>query len=292
MSKRFSEESLRLRSQLEAEARSEAEIERGRRRLLESLDRRKPNRLWLLVPAMAVVLLILFLRPSPPIEGEDLVIVSGAECVQRSERSLSVACNAELWIGRNTEDLTFRRGRARFSVAERHEHHFQIAVSHGVIAVIGTRFMVEQRADGGRIDVEEGTVEFRWTDGSRDLLTKGASLEWPRPPAKVETSSTTPPRSEKKVAPKRGPKRPSSRELMQRLFQLKSQRRFDEAIELLSDGSRRLDFSEAQRERLSYELGVVLRQSGRADEACRHLHAHLLRFPSSPRKKEIADTCP
>ena len=83
----------------------------------------------------------------------------------------------------------------------------------------------------------------------------------------------------------------SSKELMQRLFQLKSQRRFDEAIDLLADGSKRRDFSEAQRERLSYELGIVLRQSGRTDEACRHFSSHLRRFPSTSRRKEIADTC-
>src|SRR5688572_8305437 len=170
MSRRFSEEVVRLREQLEV-SRSEAEIERGLRRL--HTGRPKPRRAWLLIPAVAILILIFFLRPN-----DELVILAGAECVARSGDAISAGpCGVELSIGPDANDLAFD-GRARFSVKKRNKRPFSIAVSHGRIIVIGTRFLVEQRRDRGRIDVEDGTVEFRWSDGSpSDRLNAGDSLE-------------------------------------------------------------------------------------------------------------------
>jgi hypothetical protein len=305
MSRRFDEEAKRLREQLESESLTPAELEQGWQRLRAP---RPPRRkLGVLAPAIAIaaIILLVILQPEPePISENGLVIASGEQCVHQDDSEmLVVPCSreVELSVGHDAKDLRLRRGRARFVVKKRPatKQPFTIAVSHGWIVVIGTRFTVEQERRAGRIEVEEGLVEFRWSDGSpSDRLPAGSSLAWPRrDEAQPATATTTPdasevatPKPKKKTKPVE--KQISAKELMARLFQLKSQRRFDEAIELLAEGSKRKDFSEAQRERLSYELGVVLRQSGRTEEACRHFSSHLRRFPNTSRRKEIADTCP
>lgn len=289
MSRRFEDAARRLRSELEVERRSEAELEAGRRRLLVALERRPERSLGLLLPAAAAAafLIAMLMLPRPKTEEPVLVIAAGAECVSRAENALEVepcATEVEIEVRAGAEDVALRRGRARFVVEKRPAASFTIAVSHGEIVVIGTRFLVEQHPQAGRVAVEEGIVEFRWFDGTPpQRLTTGDALEWPRPmPPELEEEPPPPPPTAKKPAP-----RMSANDLMRRLFQLKSQRRFDEAIDLLRDGSRRRDFTEVQRERLSFELGNVLRQSGRNRQACRHLAEHLARFPSAPRRAEI-----
>ncbi len=298
MSRRLDEGAARLRGQLEAGARSELEIEEGRRHLLAAVVAPPPKTRapWLIAAAaVAAAVLLLLLRPV----GQDeagLVVTAGEACVARSEASIRISPCAEavvLAAGVEAPDLRLEAGRARFVVAKRtpRRRPFMIAVSHGWIVVIGTRFTVEQNARAGRLDVEEGVVEFRWADGApSERLTAGASLEWPRPappappPPPVEPPAPPP---VTKTHIQRRPPAMTAHQLMRRLFQLESQRRFDEAIALLTEGSTRTDFTEVQRERLSFELSTVLRQAGDHERACRQMTEHLRRFPASPHKAEL-----
>jgi hypothetical protein len=293
VSKHFDEEARRLRTELEAEPFTPGELEQGWRRL--SSPPRPKRWLVLLAPAIAIaviVLLALMIEPEPEPTAEGLVIASGQECVHQTDHEmLIVPCSREVLfdVGTEAHDVKIRRGRARFSVKKRSTEPFTIAVSHGWIVVIGTRFTVEQSRRSGKIEVEEGVVEFRWNDGSpAERLPGGSSLEWPRAkPEQTVTPTVTAPPPPEPPAPPPKKKQISARDLMSRLFQLKSQRRYDDAIELLEQGRQRADFSEAQRERLSFELGTVLRQSGRTEDACKHLRDHLRKYPSASQKAEI-----
>lgn len=320
MTDRFDEEVRRLDEQLASQHRTAAEVEEGRRRLFEEIERaRPPRRSRLLAPAMALAgLAIAFLLLSRDVPPERVRIIEQATCVARAADEITVsgrcASAAEILIDRDrlvvepgaelrlrSRGVQLARGRTRFSIARREtlRDRFEVSVSHGVIVVIGTRFQVEQRAGGGRVDVEEGTVEFRWADGAPpEQVGAGASLAWPRPPAPPPPPvPIEPPEPGKEPTPearmpakrpkRRAPVRMSADALMKRLLRLRSQRRYDEAIDLLREGSHRGDFTKVQRERLSFELGNLLRQSGREKEACRHLERHLKRFPSTPRKAEL-----
>jgi hypothetical protein len=53
-----------------------------------------------------------------------------------------------------------------------------VRVSHGTIAVLGTRFTIEQSAHGGRVVLHEGRIRFD-AGGRSVVLLAGASLTWP-----------------------------------------------------------------------------------------------------------------
>jgi len=74
---------------------------------------------------------------------------------------------------------------------------------------------------------------------------------------------------------------------MQRLSQLRSQRRFREASELLRAAKDRDDFSPEQQERFSYELGLILADQLQDAGACALWREHLRRFPSGSRAGKV-----
>ena len=74
---------------------------------------------------------------------------------------------------------------------------------------------------------------------------------------------------------------------MQRLFRLRTQRRYDEAVSLLQAASHDPGLSAVQQERLSFELGNLFLQWKGEKEACAHWREHAKRFPDSPRREEV-----
>lgn len=65
-----------------------------------------------------------------------------------------------------------------------------VRVSHGMIAVIGTRFTIEQLEHGGRVLLHEGRIRFDAGDRSV-VLEPGSSLTWPL--AKLANTPPLPP---------------------------------------------------------------------------------------------------
>jgi len=92
------------------------------------------------------------------------------------------------------------------SVAKRKpgEAPASIAVSHGAIVVLGTRFRVEQHADGGQVWLDEGAITFVALDGQRRELRPGDSLRWP-----LSAAPEAPTRESMRPAP--APQPPSRR---------------------------------------------------------------------------------
>src|SRR5262249_29444562 len=76
-----------------------------------------------------------------------------------------------------------QQGQATFKVDKRPPGSapYRVLVSHGVIEVLGTRFLVTQREGNGEVRLDEGSVRFISTDGREVTLSPGATLAWPLP---------------------------------------------------------------------------------------------------------------
>jgi hypothetical protein len=197
-------------------------------------------------------------------------------------------------LERQPRALRLVRGQATFQVRSRSKTEFRVRTSAATIVVVGTAFTVEESNGRGSVSVTEGVVEVRWDDGDNERLSAGESRSWPRPQAQEPEPADEPDPEPALGVPPDGkvkPKGPDVRAIMERLFQLRSQRRYDEAARMLRKASRRRDLSKEQRERLSYEAGNVLRQAGVNDEACAHFRKHLKRFPESANRDDALSTC-
>ena len=223
----------------------------------------------------------------------------GKEC---GERDVQVAgddwrLHAGTEVARVENGARVVDGQVRFRVRPRTASQFRVQVSHGEVRVIGTVFTVEQRAGRGFVAVSEGVIEFVWTDGTRERVSAGQTLRWPRQPKPQEPPPRTSAAEESAKPAKADAGKPyagKSSELaaddmdqtMERLLQLRSQKRYAEAAALLEKtmGSRGL--SSAQAERLSYELGLAMEAGGKT--SCAHWKKHVKRFGSSRHAAALA----
>jgi transmembrane sensor len=200
-----------------------------------------------------------------------------------------------------------------------------VRVSHGTIAVLGTRFTIEQREQGGAVVLHEGRIRFDAGDRSV-VLVPGSSLTWPLEqvasadavvPQREATSPATAPQG---VAPHSdvptsdvAPRRPARVEVeaphvddasaqaraesgsepldvdhvITQVKNLRSRRRFADAAALL-ERTLTAELPTATLERLSYELGEIQTyQLASSDRACRHWSAHRERFPQGRYTVEV-----
>ncbi|MEL6544282.1 MAG: FecR domain-containing protein, partial [Myxococcota bacterium] len=200
------------------------------------------------------------------------------------------------------EAFHLRRGKIRVSVSPRPslEKSWSIRVSQARIRVVGTEFTVVQSADvqkSGELRVHEGIVEVQWDIGGAERVSAGERVSWPRaapaeppPGSRAEGRSEASSKSSAEPAPvessrKRRPRAESERldadEVLDRLFQLRSQQRQDEAAELLRRASKAKELPMSKRERFSTELGLLLEQTRSAEVACDHWKRHIRRFGRS-----------
>jgi hypothetical protein len=175
---------------------------------------------------------------------------------------------------------------------------FRVHVSGGhQVRVVGTVFRIEQDGTSGSVSVSKGAIEFLWKDGSREPVTAGHTLRWPRspdpaekamPPTGVPSATRAPAAGapsratglaripEPKSEPEAATTSPESSDLesvMDRVLQLKSQRRFGELVTVLRQTLTSPGLGAVQRERLSYELGLALEATGQ--NACNHWELHV-----------------
>ena len=235
-------------------------------------------------------------RPVCSLDAAETILSLDPTCAARS-----VQVNGDEWalspgsaVSRVSEGASVERGVVTFHVRHRTSTPFFVKVSHGVVRVVGTVFRIEQSVGSGSVSVTEGVIEFVWDDGTREPVAAGQTLHFPRRgvPAPVAVAGTVAidagasrvvketspeaPRS-RKPGPDAAAKPPSDLEsVMDRLLQLKSQRRFGEAATLLRQALAGGGLGPVQRERLSYELGLALEASGQ--RACAHWKAHIASF--------------
>jgi hypothetical protein len=178
------------------------------------------------------------------------------------------------------------KGKIEFRVSKRSSSDFRVHVGGGhQVRVIGTVFKIEQEGASGSVHVSEGVIEFTWNDGSRERVAAGQTLFWPRrvaARASADQSPVAPPRSSSAAAAPSAassadatPKSVASANLenvMDRVLQLKSQRRYGELIALLQKTLHSPEVGSVQRQRLSYELGLALDGAGKS--SCDHWKRH------------------
>lgn len=208
-----------------------------------------------------------------------------ARCASRE-----VQVNGDGWqleegsvVARVADGARVDRGRVRFHVRPRKQpgdRPFIVYVSHAEVRVVGTMFVIDQRASHGTVQVSEGVIEVLWHDGTRQRVAAGESASWPR----VEPAPTPQPapEPEQAKAPDAGVKRPELPappdldQVMERLLTLRSQKRYGEAVTLLRGTLATRGMGAVQRERISYELGLALDASG--EPSCAHWREHVARF--------------
>jgi transmembrane sensor len=188
----------------------------------------------------------------------------------------------ELAAGTLTLDVNHDRPRAS---------PFRVRVSHGDLEVLGTRFTVTQRHDGGEVTLHRGSIRFRDAAGQTRVLSPGQRLSWPLPAElraerPVVAPAPQPKRAREKTAPKplEAPAKFDAEALLERIAVLRSRGQYEEAVTALASALQtRAD------ERLSFELGAILtRQLRDATRACEHWSAHRARFERGRYEREIS----
>jgi transmembrane sensor len=256
---------------------------------------------WLLVPIAAAAALVAFVFwPRVP-DVEDVQLAAGQSYAPALPRGVSVLASEGSTLHRDHDRVRVLSGTVTFSVDKRHggEAPVRVDVSHGTIEVVGTRFTIHQREDGGDVTLHEGVIRF----GDKTLHA-GESLEWPEKPKPVVVAPPPePPQPEPEPQPE--PPAPAVKKhprphkeppvihetdaawLLEEVDVLRSRNEYGEAVRLLEKGIDGI-VSSATRERFSYELGSILTyQLDDTTRACRHWAKHTATFGPGRYAREV-----
>jgi hypothetical protein len=172
-----------------------------------------------------------------------------------------------------------RRGRVQVTAAAKPQAiPLRLDVSVGSILTLGATFAVEQGELAGQLVISEGRVDFVWAnDLSRESLVAGQTLQWPRRASSPESRSAPVVPPDDRARRQESAKLPALDAVLETLFQLRSQKRYVDAGRLLRVALKRSDLGARQRERLSFELGLVLELSANR-EVCAHWREHVAAF--------------
>jgi hypothetical protein len=160
----------------------------------------------------------------------------------------------------------------------------RIRVGGGVIEVIGTKFVIEQHAGGGTIELLEGTVRFISSAGKTTILHAGERLSWvdetPAPlpagsPVAADSSGARPLAGAASNDDEKdldhtldGDEQPRLKAAIRRFIELRREARYTEEEHL-----------RGELEPASFELGNALESAHAApSRVCAHWRWHLARF--------------
>jgi len=245
-------------------------------------------------------------------EGCSPGAVVGSACTI-SAPGLSVYTLAPTEVDVRQASFRMRSGRMRFDVdpASPRERPFVVEVPAGEVQVVGTQFEVFQERATGGVSVSKGLIRFVPRGGGvPSIVSAGDRLTWglddggmwrlhPRVPAVepsvsrsavsgAERSGSQSPASD--ATPKKLRRRatppPDAEQLVRRVQELREQGDLEAAIRLLS-GTWEQPRSARAAQVLSFELGKLLEDAGRIDEACRHWGRHTARFDEDDRYADL-----
>jgi hypothetical protein len=196
------------------------------------------------------------------------------------------------WSAESADEFHVILGRATFRVDHRRvAKTWRVRVSDGLIVDRGTRFAVEQGRHGGSLQVTEGAVDFVSLDGgSVRTVSAGESLIFGHPetvaphvasppsPASREEKAPVTKKDDAAAAAAKDDPRGRARQVLVLLQRLRSQGHFEEAMMLLDNASHDPVFAREQRERFSFEQGVLIEQVRGHDAACAHWRHHLTQY--------------
>jgi hypothetical protein len=293
-------------------------VDRRIRELLRMPPRRRRAGAWLLVPAIATVVMGLV--------GAGMVLRSESATTggDRTDCRVSAgARGASLYTGRCSVSLpqmavrTLRgsmlieqagrvelvRGQARFRVdpVTPGAQPVRVRVSAGVIEVLGTEFEVRQQQRRGWVRLDKGRIRLLLDNGHRVNLRPGERFEWSNSAVErsrsAEPESAAAPTGPSEGAPAEPPKAetasrqgPAPAEVQTAAVERRRREPgVAQVVALRSQGR----YSEAlalvdelvnsaldprSHEVLSYERGSLLEHLGRHRAACRHWEHHAARF--------------
>ena len=269
---------------------------RFRHRLREA--RTPKARRWLLpTMALAACAVLVFLgRPSPHlgrlvvtrasadfaahIDGDRLRIEGGSASLFDATWGVTLENRGPLVLQLGADGVRVERGRVEVGVDKRRAGTppARIFVSHGIIAVMGTHFTIEQREDAGSVVLHDGAITFTRTDGSALSVRPGETVAWPLPapePVRLPApQAVAPVRPRPPASVRPAPERFDLDQLLERVASLRSRGRYEEGVEQLASALSH-EPSTATKERLSFELGSLLTYQVRdAKRACAHWAAH------------------
>ncbi|MBM4777734.1 MAG: FecR domain-containing protein [Archangiaceae bacterium] len=318
----FGEELRALDQEFEARG-MPADVDARLRARLERPARRVP---WVpLVLATTAAALIAFVLLSTPTKVGGLVVEQssgfsarfedrvisvkeGTATLKDTELAASMSVQPGVELERYPSGAKVHHGRVHFEVARLSSRTagYSVSVSHGVIEVMGTSFVIQQGADSGSVHLLEGSIRFIAPDGRVVKLAPGDTLQWPLPPVTVEAPPPVEPPIEKpRIAPRPTPApvepKPiepvtqpappfSSEAVLARVAGLRSRRAYEEAVQVLNAALSEAP-NAATRERLGFELGSLLtHQLHDVPRACAFWSSFRREHPHSRYDEELTST--
>ena len=317
----FGEELRALDREFEARG-MPADVDARLRARLERPSRRIP---WVpLVLATAAAAVIAFVLISSPTKVGGLVVEQssgfstsvvhgvisvneGTATLRDTELAASLSVEPGVEVERFPSGARVRRGRVKFEVARLSSRtaSYSVNVSHGVIEVMGTSFVIQQGPDSGSVQLLEGSLRFLAPDSRIVKLSPGDTLQWPLPPVKVEEPTPVElpvekprvaprpptPVEPKPIEPVTQPPTPfSSDAVLARVAMLRSRRSYEEAVQVLNEALTEAP-NAATRERLGFELGSLLtHQLHDAPRACAFWSAFRREHPHGRYEEELTST--
>jgi ferric-dicitrate binding protein FerR (iron transport regulator) len=235
-------------------------------------------------------------EPGCEVDGVEVVRVRGDCRLRLASPSLSI----DVWGGARLQaadhGVRLVDGVALFHVdrVPPGQPRVRVEVATGAIEVIGTRFVVEQRAAAGHVDLLEGAIELVASDGAVHAIAAGQRLRWDAehvqgaPAAEAEAAAE--PGTRRKPPREPTPVRPAV-ELdaeLERVAALRRAGRYDDAIDVLIRLRRELDDPRVA-EVLSFEEGTLRTRADRPAEACAFWRGHLARFGAGDHAASIRE---
>lgn len=219
--------------------------------------------------------------PCEPTRETDVVALPDA--CRLSGPGLVLATLGPVRLSSAGGDLRVLSGDLRFDVEPRDRAApLAVAVSGGLIEVVGTRFLVHEEGTRGHVELYEGRLRFVGVDGSERLIAPGERYEWgPGAESPAQPSDPPPSRAPRPKAGRSGPPRggAQAQEISRRITAHRQRGAHADAASELAQALRAEGWPRATAEVWSYELGTLY-----ADElrdraaACAHWTAHERRF--------------
>jgi len=160
----------------------------------------------------------------------------------------------------------------------------QLAVSVGIIEVIGTRFSIYQDAVRGHVELVEGKIRLIQPTGAVTELEPGDRFAW-----EGSNEAQAHARHDRRQASKRPPKPAADETSISDIARLRIEGRYLDALDL----ARRLGAQTKDRhvqEVLNYEVGTIIEEPlNDASAACRHWQRHLSLFPAGRYDERVRD---
>lgn len=233
--------------------------------------------------------------PACALEGDAALSVRGDCRLRLRAPSLSIDVWGAATLASADRGVRVVDGVALFHVdrVAEGQPRVRVEVAAGAIEVIGTRFVVTQRGDGGHVDLLEGAIAFVDRDGAEHRVAPGQRLGWDA--TRVLAEATALPAPTPTATP--GPTRPAAKPAraavdvdaaLERVAGLRRAGRYDDAIAELVRVRRSVD-DPVVAEVLSFEEGTLRTRADRPDEVCAYWRGHLARFGAGDHAASIRE---